>query len=107
MSGLVDVGFVHVVVQFLAVAPRGLVVAFALDIRFIGVTHTQLSTLTTSLSPPQERDEGKNQEYEEQDLRDPRGTRGNTTEAQNGRDDGDDEENHCVVKHLRYLPMTS
>jgi hypothetical protein len=49
-----------------------------------------------------ETDNRKNQEYEEQDLRDTRCACGNAGKSEHGRDERDDKENDCVMKH-RYL----
>jgi hypothetical protein len=47
----------------------------------------------------QKRDDGANQKYDEQDLRDTCGTRRDAAEAKHGSDECNDEKHNGVVKH--------
>ena len=50
-------------------------------------------------APAEERDQEENQEDEETDFRDRGGGSGQEAKTKDARDERDDEENKCVVKH--------
>jgi hypothetical protein len=60
-------------------------------------------TVYPALSAPQEGNDREYQEYEKQYFRDASRASGNSAEAENRGHDGDNEKDHCVVKHF-YLP---
>ena len=58
------------------------------------------SSCTRPPSPHYEGNYEEYQEYNEEDLCDPRGVRGDTSEAEYGCDESDDQEENCPSKHL-------
>ena len=53
--------------------------------------------------PPEERDDRQDQKNNETDFRDPRGGSSNPAKAEKSSNEGDNEKNNGVVKHMGWL----
>jgi len=66
-----------------------------------GVLHNNTPPLNPAAQAHQEADDRTDQEYDEENLCDARGTYGDATESEERCDQGDDEKDHCVMEHER------